>query len=491
MIISSILHTIKFNAMSKLIAFILFTSCAVGSYSQTVKKDYYDYYKTQIMAEYQVNSVGEKHGWFKGYNQEGVVVYEYNYKNNLQDGLNKEYATYTGSRSLAQSEHYKLGLLDGEAIYYAENKGGGGSRIMSQGSYLGGEKQGKWTYTNPFDAYGMPKEWKPKAEYIQFSKYYEKGKEVYPDGEIISYYLPSKQPSSIIYYKDGKETGEPKGFFPDGSIASEKMYDAEGKLLFETTYHPNGQLKGYVDWRSGKRVYEGYNEDGSPDKTMQYEQQQREQQERSNAIIKAYNLLGAEQYEDAIKSYNDLGVNTEYLEYFLQLRIQFENKQINHSDFRSQLKTKYWDLVEKKGIQTLKSHEDYCLAYVEKIKIEEERIIEETNKLNQELQSSLNGYKDLNIVETKTPNIDAAKPPIITNSYLKSKIIYNKSMIVVNSYVAEFNQEQDLEKKRVILKKINDTIYVLNNIPESEWKDLNKQLKKIDDPEQIKSILKI
>lgn len=476
--------------MSKLIAFILFTSVAVGSFSQTVKKDYYDYRKTQIMAEYQVNSVGEKHGWFKGYNQEGVLVYEYNYKNNLQDGVNKEYSVY-GGRKLAQTETYKAGLLDGPATYYAENKGGGGSRIMSEGSYAVDEKQGKWTYTNPFDAYGMPDEWKAKAQYIQSVKYYEKGKEVYPDGEIIAYYLPSKQPSSIINYKDGKETGEPKGYFPNGSIASEKMYNADGKLLFEKTYHPNGQLKGSIDWRSGKRVYEGYNENGSPDKTMQYEQQQKEQEERSNAIIKAYKLLGAEQYEDAMKSYNALGVNTEYLEYFLQLKTQFENKQINHTDFRSQLKTKYWDLQEKKGIQTLKSHEEYCLAYVEKIKLEEERIREETNKLNKELQSSLNGYKDLNIVETKTPNIDAAKPPIITNSYLKSKIIYNKSMIVVNSYATEFNQEKDLEKKRVILKKINDAIVVLNNIPESEWKDLNKQLKKVDDPEQIKSILKI
>ena len=36
-----------------------------------------------------------------------------------------------------------------------------------------------------------------------------------------------------------------------------------------------------------------------------------------------------------------------------------------------------------------------------------------------------------------------------------------------------------------------NTIEKLNLLPENEWKDLNKQLKKVDDPEQIKAILKI
>lgn len=477
--------------MTKLIAFILFTSCAVGSYSQTVKKEYYDYYKTQIMAEYQVNSVGEKHGWFKGYNQEGIVVNEFNYKNNLWDGVNKEYSTYTGSRTLSQSETYKAGVLNGPAVYYAGDGSNKGRFVKAQGSHKDGERDGDWVLMESFDSYGWPDDIKKAAQFTKGTYNYKSGKIVCPDGQSKTYYYPSGKVESEIYFSGGLKSGEWKYYFPDGSLRGTEKYNELGKPNFLMYYYPNGKLKSKDDWTSGKHVHEGYKENGDLDDVTFMLKQQKEQEERSNAIIKAYKLLGAEQYEVAIKSYNDLGVNTEYLEYFLQLKKEFENKQINHTNFRSQLKTKYWDLEEKKGILTLKSHEEYCLAYVEKIKIEEERILEETNKLNKELQSSLNGYKDLNIVETKTPNIDAAKPPIITNSYLKSKIIYNKSMIVVDSYAAEFNQEKDLEKKRVILKKINDAIVVLNSIPESEWKDLSKQLKKIDDPEQIKSILKI
>lgn len=479
--------------MKKLTTLLLISLCTLQVYSQTVKTEYYDpYAKTKVMAKYQVNSVGEKHGWFKGYDKEGVLIYEYNFKNNLWEGVNKEYSTYTGSRTLSQSETYKAGVLHGSAIYYAGTGSYKGRFIKAQGSYKDGKRDGEWIIMESFDAYGMPDEWKAKAQYIQFVKYYEKGKEVYPDGEIISYYLPSKQPSSVIIYKDGKETGEPKGYFPDGSIASEKMYDAEGKLLFETTYHPNGQLKGYVDWRSGKRVYEGYNEDGSPDKTMQYEQQKKEENERANAIGKANSTLNSDQVGEAIKMYQDLGINTEYLEFFLQLRIQFENKQINHSYFRSQLKTKYWDLVEKRAIQTMKAHEKYCEDYIERKTIEENKILEEKKQLNENVKSVLESYKSQNVTQVQTIMVDANGNAIMKDSYTKGrKYLYLKSMIVLDLYIQDFNNATDLIKKQDLAKKIKDAIDVLNKIPESEWKDLNKQLKKVDDPEQIKAILKI
>ena len=43
----------------------------------------------------------------------------------------------------------------------------------------------------------------------------------------------------------------------------------------------------------------------------------------------------------------------------------------------------------------------------------------------------------------------------------------------------------------MIAKTIIDSINILNKKPESEWKELNKQIKKVDDPEQIRTILKI
>ena len=178
------------------------------------------------MAEYQVNAVGEKHGWFKGYNQEGVIVYEYNYKNNLQDGLNKEYSVY-GGRKLAQTETYKAGVLHGPAVYYFDGTG-----IREKGSYKEGEYHGEWLVIKmlAIDRSAYSDEIKKGTQYLKETYYYDKGKRVYPDGEIKAYYHPSNTLYSVERYFNGKPTGDHVWYNPDGTVSRQHHFDTPEEI---------------------------------------------------------------------------------------------------------------------------------------------------------------------------------------------------------------------------------------------------------------------
>jgi len=185
------------------------------------------------MAEYQVNSVGEKHGWFKGYDQQGILVYEYNYKNNLWDGVNKEYSTYTGSRTLSQSETYKAGVLNGPAIYYAGDGSYKGRFVKAQGSHKDGERDGDWVLMESFDSYGWSDDIKKAAQYTKGTFRYIDGEIVYPDGEFKAYYYPSEKTYFIGSYLNGKMVGDHIQYNPDGTIKTQQHFDTAEEIALK------------------------------------------------------------------------------------------------------------------------------------------------------------------------------------------------------------------------------------------------------------------
>lgn len=455
---------------------LLLTACLFNLVvlSQSIKKDYYDYRKTQIMAEYQVNSVGEKHGWFKGYNQEGVLVYEYNYKNNLQDGLNKEYTVY-GVRTLSQSETYKAGVLNGAAIYYAGTGSTKGRFIKAQGSYKNGEREGDWVLMETFDSYGYSDEVKKGAQFTKGTFRYIGGEIVYPDGVFKAHYYPSGKTYIIGSYFNGKPTGDHVWYNPDGTVSHQRHFDTAEEIKLK-------EEKGKIEAEEAKI------------------RRQLEKEKRDKALIIANNTLDSNKVEKAIELYKNTGVNTEYLEFFLVLKQKYENGIIElgttsitydkHGDIDNTMGTQLVRQLSNNYLRqnTLKTHEDYCLRYIEIKKLE----ILEIEKVNKEVQDSFKSYINGNVKEVKTTLRDATTGEIITNkTYLKNKIIYAKSMIVFEGYMELFNDTKSVIKKQETGKRLINSINALNQIPESDWKDLSKQLKKIDDPEQIKTILKI
>lgn len=315
--------------MVKYLILLIFSSLSISVFSQKVVKEFYDpWTKTKLMAEYQVNTSGEKHGWFKGYDQQGVLILENNYKNNLYNGLNKEFTTVYGKRVIASEKNYLNGLLHGEYKEYAyiENE----NLIIKQGQYYENEKEGEWLDLISYVNYEIPESERKKARFIKRKLYFKKGKlnhddgvrSFIPDGEYRTTFYPSGQTRSIENYQSGLKKGEFKSFYPNGKIEREAIYDESGKILFVKEYHPNGQLRYHEDLRGDDFIYFEFDKDGNETRkslTIKSNRQQKinrnKERERLVPILlnRADSLANEMKYYEALnlldKNYNFIKLN--------------------------------------------------------------------------------------------------------------------------------------------------------------------------------------
>src|SRR5688572_23336049 len=104
--------------MKKLIALFFIALCAKYSTGQKLVTTYYDWNKIHPKEKYYVNSAGQMSGSYKLYNQNGVVIKEYNYLNGLENGLCIDYAAIENNqRVVAAKGSSKNGQPDG---YYVQ-----------------------------------------------------------------------------------------------------------------------------------------------------------------------------------------------------------------------------------------------------------------------------------------------------------------------------------------------------------------------------------
>lgn len=483
--------------MKKLFTVILISLWTLQVYSQTVKTEYYDpYAKTKVMAKYQVNSVGEKNGWFKGYDQQGVLVYEYNYKNNQFEGVNKEYVTYSGSRTLAQVETYKGGLLHGEATYYAK-----GNRVMSKGSYLNGEKHGKWSYENPFDSYGFSEEDKKGAKYLKFETLYDNGKEIHPDGEEKIYYSPSGKVYSVSKYLGGKKNGEWTYYFPNGDVKATETYNEDGKMILSKYYYPNGKLKALKDWRNGTYYEESFDENGNPDEYTVLAREKREgvakavEAFESGDFIKAKELFkAADSKEDVITmehliSAQEFYKQEKYHEALAKIKVakqRTSNPKIEdyynkvYSDYIKWLDTNFDTWAQSYDAKTMN-------AWLPSMKAD--LTSNDYQKFETQTKETEDRYKKIQDLDGK---MKLAFESLSITTYSKFKLaLIEKAKPVIEKYSEEYALELTFDGMMQKGQKVIDAINKVINYTDDESKEFSKQLKNIDDLEQIRTILKI
>ena len=234
--------------------------------AQSVKREYYDAWtQTRLMAEYQVNSVGEKHGWFKGYDREGVLVMENNYKNNQMHGLCKEYTTGWGKRQLSKSETYKDGELNGPAEYY-----NGRGVVTKKGNFVDGYKDGKWLMTSLYNNYNVDKQLKEACPLVKMDVTYERGKEVREarEGEVKEFFYPCNKLRSKLNYKNGNRVGLAIWYYPDGKIETKEEYDNQAEMIYSHSFYPDGSTKEFSGVRDGVEIFEQYDRNGNPTGNM-------------------------------------------------------------------------------------------------------------------------------------------------------------------------------------------------------------------------------
>lgn len=125
-------------------------------------------------------------------------------------------------------------------------------------------------------------------------------------GMIYSFYQGTKDTAEIIGFKDGKEHGEWKQFFPNGKLASQRFFNKGVKVKTLKEWWDNGNMKVSGSFLKGENngEYKEWNREGRLVKEMHYKMGYEEGSQRqfydngkirSNYIVshgKRYGLLG-------------------------------------------------------------------------------------------------------------------------------------------------------------------------------------------------------
>lgn len=465
--------------MSKLIAFILFTSIAVGSFSQTLKRTYYDEYKkTMLLEEYYVNSEGYGNGLYKKYWKDGNLTLKGTYKDGSKEGVWTSYSNSSGKQEVSQTETYKNNELNGLAVYYME-----GTLVKEKGNYLNGERDGEWEILQSFDSYGFPEDVRKGAKFVKGTFHYKEGKIVYPDGERKVYFYPSGKIYVHGNYLDGKMVGDQIMYNPDGTIKTQQHFDTAEEIALKE----QNELK-VIDSALVAIENEEFTKAEEFFKSIKYN----DASNAMNYLVKAKKFAEEKNYKATIdnitmayRRFEDARIMNYYNVYYklyiedLDAKINVLSDNLNVDGILTELRNQ-GDLVGDKDLEKY----NVIIESTKKKLVEQKNIEKKVIELDGQ-------YTVDNVVSKETFLVDANGKPMMKDTYPKGESLYLKSRIVVDQYRMEFTQETDYSKKIQLGNKFIKTIESLNNLPESEWKDLNKQLKKVDDPEQIKAILKI
>ncbi len=489
----------------------LFIAClmTLNVFSQTLKKTYYDIWEKQVHEVYYANSAGYGNGSYKKYNRTGTLIQTGTYKNGKETGQWVKYTTASGQRKIDYKETYKDGELNGSAIYYFENNDG--RVIQSKGLFLDGKKDGKWVCTNRFYNSDFDGKGFKGAKFIKFEKFYDNGKVIFPDGEHKIFYLPSNKTQSISHYLNGLKTGEWKFYFPNGNIQGVQNYKKDKKVGKQIEYNLDGTIKSedyYDDYEALSDMYldsaliamKNYNFEEA--EKLFTKMKSTDDANRMKYMSNAVSLRGQKKYYESIQQINLAlkGIKNPSLQaYWQEVYVEYISKL--DDDFAKLIKFESEEGLKNelqkckaaynKGAMYKKDLDRYT-KMVDDYKLDLERRAEELKQLNIDVNTSVDTYKAENVKQVETLLVDATTgKPIMKDKSVKGKFLYKKSMLILEPLIKEFNEETDLEKKKVLGKEVIDSINTLNNISQSEWKGLNKQLKKVEDPEQIKSILKI
>ena len=450
--------------------------------SQTLKRTYYDYYNRYKFEEYYVNAKGETHGKYKKYSEEGIVEEESNYKNGLLDGVQLKYSTYSGRQTLTFKKTFKDGLLNGPFVAYAK-----GNIPIQSGNFMNDKKEGVWTFIDPYKNYDLTDAEKKGCEWYKSKFNYVDG-EVQWEGLIESFYYPSGKPHSTGTYKSGKKIGEHKVFFPNGKLYSHEFYEENGKDYWKKAWYANGQLQKFESFKNGQVTYEGYDKEGNPDQVMQREMAQKEA--KRIRVSGDSCLVNHNDLDCARKYYQQLGFSER--QSLMQWVDEFERagKLLEQKDYKETIRLyeNAWSFLKETSLAP------YVKGEYDKVKAESDKIEAEKRELAS-LDSTINAavreYKSIFVEVKNTILVDANNQPITREAYPKGQFVYKKSSEVLQEmledYTGTIDQDEKIRKGKIVLSAFEK----VNALKDSNTKDLNKQLKKVEDKNQVKAILGI
>ncbi len=176
--------------------------------AQRLVSSYYDWNKIHPHEQYYVNGAGQKNGTYKEYNENGVVIREYNYVNGLENGVCVDYAASTNNqRVIASKGTFKNGELDGPYVQYC--KLDYYKSKSEEGQYKTGRKSGLykvWWCSEIYDKI-YTGALKSIGSYADDNKIGE-WKEYYSNGRLLSKgsYISGRENGFWVYYNINDST---------------------------------------------------------------------------------------------------------------------------------------------------------------------------------------------------------------------------------------------------------------------------------------------
>jgi len=177
----------------------------------------------------QKNSNGEKEGKWVKYFDNNKVKYEGQFQFGKPYGKFVYYYKKGGIKAV--SEFSDDGIIADNITYYKNGN------ILAEGKFINQKKDSIWKYY-------LDRESNPLVS----TETYIAG---ILDGESITYYVDSGEPTEIIIYKNGKKEGKLLKYFPDGTLMTESYYKnglPDGSFIH---YHMDGKVQIEGKYKNG------------------------------------------------------------------------------------------------------------------------------------------------------------------------------------------------------------------------------------------------
>lgn len=198
-----------------------------------IKRTYYDYQNRQLREEYQyartANKLEVKNGYYKEYDENGVIMEKSFYANDALSGISTEYADYGNGPEPATIDTYKAGKRNGySAIWQYVNE----RRFKTfEGNYVNDRQEGRQV---DYDGNGSHKVSHYHAGVLngEYTEYDATGRPTLEgylnEGEKFSGTLDETfdngKPSKSVTYNDGRREGPTQTWYPNGKLRTLTQY---------------------------------------------------------------------------------------------------------------------------------------------------------------------------------------------------------------------------------------------------------------------------
>ena len=231
-------------------------SLSVQAQKPFIKRTYYDYQGRQLHEEYQyiktANQLVVKHGYYKEYDENGVIQKKYFFVKGLENGVCTDYGDFGDGKGPQPFivTTYKMGVRHGYTAQWRSDDNNPRHFKSHEGHFYNDRTDGR-RVNYELDGSKLVENWYRGAR---------QGKTVEYDA--------AGNPTREAYHENGKPyTGSLEELFDTDTLKSSNSYEQGMRAGLSQTWYANGKLRSQTPYRDGRQSGPTmhYLETGEPD----------------------------------------------------------------------------------------------------------------------------------------------------------------------------------------------------------------------------------